>query len=77
VLPFGQVAAQEAHLVHRGERAHHAALGIEDPEEDARGLRILAKALVDEVEIGAHEPPCRAREWRVVGLRGRERREQA
>ena len=77
VRPFRQVGRQQPHLVHRHQRAHHAALGAEDAQEDLRGLGAGAEVVVDQVEVLAHQAARLARERHVVLLRHREGPQQA
>ncbi len=76
VLPLGQEASQQTHVVHGHQRAHHPVAGAEDAHEDRRRLWIPLHRIVDQGEILAHEPARGARERHVVILGDRERREQ-
>ena len=76
VLPLGQVAPEQAHVVHLRQRPHHAVLRVEDAEEGLRRLGVALQRLVADVEVVGDEPPRGARERHAVLLGGAEGGEQ-
>jgi hypothetical protein len=76
VIPLGQVARQQTHLVQGRERAEDPLLGSQDPEEEGRGLRPGTVGIVDQVQVLADQTQGRTRQRYVVLLGGSEGAQQ-